>query len=145
MVFATGVLPPERRAAQRPGRPGRPQPADGERGEGVLRGAVPSPQAAEGGRDGQTGPEGHAGLGPGTETTNDPAESDWDSDSSSSFSSSLFFFHFSFSSFPLPPPPFLAKFREVSDCTCEKNKERVKFLMLFQVRPGGGVIDLVEE
>lgn len=75
-VFAAGVLPPERRPAQRPGRPGRPQPADGERGEGVLCGALPSPEAAQGGRDGQTGPEGHAGLGPGTQTTNMPAESD---------------------------------------------------------------------
>lgn len=69
MVFAAGVLPPERRPAQWPGRPGRPQPADGERGEGILRGTLPSSEAAEGGRDGQTGPEGHAGLGPGTETT----------------------------------------------------------------------------
>lgn len=63
----SGVLPPERGPAQRTERPGGSQPADGERGEGVLRGAVSPPEAAEGGRHGQAGPEGHAGLRPGGE------------------------------------------------------------------------------
>lgn len=60
-----GVFPPERGAPRWPERPGRPQQADGERGEGFLRGASSTPEAAEGGRDGQTGTAGHAGLGPG--------------------------------------------------------------------------------
>ncbi|CAL8325881.1 unnamed protein product [Arctogadus glacialis] len=46
------------------GRPGRPQPADGERGAGLLHRTGAPPQAAEGGRHGQAGPEGHPGHGP---------------------------------------------------------------------------------
>lgn len=64
-LFPAGVFPPKRRSAQRSERPGRPQPADGERGQSVLHGTLSAPEAAEGGRDGQTGAEGHAGLGPG--------------------------------------------------------------------------------
>lgn len=63
--LCAGVFPPERGLPRGSERPGRPQQADGERGEGFLRGASPAPEAAQGRRDGQTGPAGHAGLGPG--------------------------------------------------------------------------------
>lgn len=78
MLFAAGVLPPEWRSAQRPGRPRRPQQADGERGEGLLRGALPPPEAAERGWDGQTWPAGHAGLRSGTETIKKPSRAGLD-------------------------------------------------------------------
>lgn len=63
--MCAGVFPPERRLSGCSGRPSRPQQADGERGEGFLRGAPPTPEAAEGGRHGQTGIAGHPGLRPG--------------------------------------------------------------------------------
>lgn len=64
-VILAGVFPSEWRSAQRSEWPGWPQPADRERGEGFLHGALSALEAAEGGRDGQTRTEGHTGLRPG--------------------------------------------------------------------------------
>lgn len=65
VCLCAGVFPPERGLPGRAERPRRPQQADGERGEGFLRGAASTPETAQGRRDGQTGTAGHAGLGPG--------------------------------------------------------------------------------